>query len=192
MSDSDQSKKDQDSGSGPDESGDETDQEYKIRISKLREELWNICGEGKLTRLQHFFKEHQKEDYESFLNEENEDFEEDGAHVLMFCVKEGCDHAPTKDRNYPGCIRLLNEKGAKIDQKDKAKRTSLHWSVFYKNVQIVKELLDLKADVNEYDQDNVSPYHLSILLGFKETFQVLSKDRDSEVSSVKWVTETQK
>lgn len=149
----------------------------------LKERVWTLVTEGKYNELEKFFHIYRKLDIR--LDEYNEDFDEDGGNVLVQCVKEGCDRrGSSKGKDYIKCCRLLVEKGASIDDQDKAGRTPLHWAVFGKSVHFVNELIDGGADASIRDQDGMDPFHLSIIIGAKDVFNAIVRDREVEVSLV--------
>ncbi|XP_021361278.1 trichohyalin-like isoform X4 [Mizuhopecten yessoensis] len=162
------------------EQEEDDDQEPAPLISQqaLKDRLWTIVTEGKFKDLKKFFHIFRKNDVP--LDDFNDDFDEDGGNVLMQCVKEGCDRGNSFGRDYIKCIRLLIEKGTSTDDQDKAGRTPLHWAVFSKNVNFVNELIESGADPTIRDQDGMDPFHLSIIIGAKEIFNSIVRDREVE------------
>ncbi|XP_033734399.1 uncharacterized protein LOC117323345 isoform X4 [Pecten maximus] len=158
---------------------DDKDPTPVVSPQALKDRLWTLVTEGKFNDLKKFFHIFRKVDIP--LDEDNDDFDEDGGNVLMQCVKEGCDRGPTSfGRDYIRCCRLLVEKGASTDDQDKAGRTPLHWAVFSKNISFVNELLESGADPSIRDQDGMDPFHLSIIIGAKEIFNAIVRDREIE------------
>ncbi|XP_069117385.1 inversin-like isoform X4 [Argopecten irradians] len=161
------------------EEEDDKDPAPIVSPKALKDRLWTLVTDGKFNDLKKFFHIFRKLDIP--LDEDNDEFDEDGGNVLMQCVKEGCDRGPTSfGRDYIKCCRLLVEKGASIDDQDKAGRTPLHWAVFSKNVSFVNELLESGADPSIRDQDGMDPFHLSIIIGAKEIFNAIVRDREVE------------
>ncbi|XP_060077666.1 uncharacterized protein LOC132557186 [Ylistrum balloti] len=164
-----------------DDEQEEDDQEPTPVVPRkaLKDRLWTLVTEGKFNDLKKFFHIFRKLDIP--LDEDNDDFDDDGGNVLMQCVKEGCDRGPSSfGRDYIRCCRMLVEKGASLDDQDKAGRTPLHWAVFSKNVSFVNELLESGADPSIRDQDGMDPFHLSIIMGAKEIFNAIVRDREVE------------
>lgn len=49
-----------------------------------------------------------------------------------------------------------------INASDSLGQTALHYSSKVKNIKVTKRLIDLGADVNSYDNNDVTPFHVSI------------------------------
>lgn len=166
----------------PEEDENEENSIPKVPKQVLKDKLWKIVDEGKPSELKAFFSTYEKGQTEIPINEVDLDYDEDGGHVLMYCVKEGCDRAPSKGRDHVECARILVDKGAVVNQQDKAERTPLNWAVLHKHTSFVSTLMQLGADPTLCDHDGISPFHLAIQLGSKDCVQMLSSDQEKEVS----------
>ncbi len=61
-------------------------------------------------------------------------------------------------------VRLLLENGAKVNKQEASeeKRTALHWAVIGKNPEVVKVLLEYKADKSLKDKNGLTPLELAV------------------------------
>jgi ankyrin repeat protein len=73
------------------------------------------------------------------------------------------------------CICLLLISGAEVNQLDNEQRTPLHDSVDYAHRIITTTLLDHGANALLADSNGQTPYHIAVLAGKLEIFQVLLK-----------------
>lgn len=65
----------------------------------------------------------------------------------------------------PFFIELLIERGIKIDDHDGCKLTALHHAIYYnRDIDAIKLLLELGANVNVIDEDGVTPLHIAASL----------------------------
>lgn len=137
---------------------------------QLEEALWTNVKNGKAKELQQFFVE-QKEhpNLADVIKTPYEDYDEDGGHVLIYCVKEGRDKGSVfGGKDYGSCITILVENGVDINFTDKGLKSALSWAVTSKYPNYVSKLMKLGADPNVLDQDGYSPFHLAIQLGYKD------------------------
>jgi ankyrin repeat protein len=148
---------------------------------KLHERFWKLVADGKLADLTKFLvANHENPD----LKVNAQVLDEDGANILIYCVKEGCDRGPASGRDHVGCSELLVKYGVTLDHPDKTGRTALNWAVLNRNVPLVNKLTEMGADPQICDQDGKSPFHIAVHLGAKDCVNILAKDRPKEVRIV--------
>lgn len=71
-------------------------------------------------------------------------------------------------------VRLLLERGAKVNVADDLDRTPLHWCAFYcKNPEVLNLLLDQKPDLNPRDEDGKTPLGLAIQFENEPAIRIL-------------------
>lgn len=75
----------------------------------------------------------------------------------------------------PETIRLLVERGANINIKDKYGRTPLHLLALFKRGEVVDLLLELGADINSKDEDGLTPLQSAVKEGSPGTLRALLK-----------------
>ena len=138
--------------------------------TQLEEELWVTVKNGKVKDLQQFFEEQKGHPHlQRVLNDPYEDFDEDGGHILIYCVKEGRDKGPYfGGKDFGACLTVLVQNGVDTNITDMGLKTALSWTVTLKYPNYVSKLLKLGADVCIFDQDGYSPFHLAIELGYKD------------------------
>nr|XP_034325555.1 titin homolog isoform X16 [Crassostrea gigas] len=160
------------------------DEETKASIAELMENMWTAVETGKDKELRKFFSKNEERDIP--LNRDNEEFDEDGGHILIFCVKEGCSRGNSFGRDFVQCVRiLLNNDNLDIDVQDKSERTALHWAVLGKNTQFTSLLMKAGADPTIHDHDGLSPFHIAVQKGYKELLKILACNQDKEIFSKK-------
>lgn len=173
--------------SGGKSGGDENKEPEKNPLysrKELKDKLWKITGEGHLDELLDILQKVKDfENFELLLNEENEDFDEDGNNLLLYCIKEGCDSGPAWGRHYHKCAEILIENNVNINHHNKAGHTPLFEAVFHKNTSYMTMLLHHNAETDRYDQDGLDPLHLAIHLGYKDCFKLLVQHENQEVCS---------
>lgn len=161
------------------------DEETKASIAELMENMWTAVETGKDKELRKFFSKNEERDIP--LNRDNEEFDEDGGHILIFCVKEGCSRGNSFGRDFVQCFRiLLNNDNLDIDVQDKSERTALHWAVLGKNTQFTSLLMKAGADPTIHDHDGLSPFHIAVQKGYKELLKILASNQDKEVTLLIW------
>lgn len=155
---------------------------------ELKDKLWKITGQGHSDELLHILQKVKDfENLEVLLNEENEDFDEDGNNLLLYCIKEGCDSGPSWGRHFHKCADILIENNVNINYHNKAGHTPLFEAVFHKNTSYITMLLHHKAETDRYDQDGIDPLHLAIHLGYKDCFKLLIQHENQQVCSYVFV-----
>lgn len=139
-------------------------------IPQLENKLWKAVRDGKVKNLQKFiddYKDHDK--FQHVLNNNDPDYDEDGGHVVIYCVKEGREKGSTfGGRDHGACMSLLVKNGADVNRTDMAHKTALSWAVTFKYNSYASRLLHLGADVSIYDQDGNSPLHIAVYRGYKD------------------------
>ncbi|KAK3093037.1 hypothetical protein FSP39_010347 [Pinctada imbricata] len=146
--------------------------------------IWRTISEGKNKDVQKIFEAF--EDRNIPIHDINEDFDPDGGHLLIFCVKNGCVKGNGSGRDFIQCARILIEKGIDLDIQDKAERTALHWSVFYRNTAFVSLLVNAGADVDIFDHDGHTPFIAAVMAGHCDIIKTLTVDQtDNKIFSSK-------
>lgn len=157
------------------------DEEARASMSELMEKMWTAVETGKDKELRKFFSQHGDRDIP--VNRDNEEFDEDGGHILIFCVKEGCSRGNSFGRDFVQCVRiLLNSDKLDIDVQDKSERTALHWAVLGKNANFSSLLKNAGADPTIEDHDGLSPFHIAVQKQYKDILKILSNGQDKEVT----------
>ncbi|XP_078316219.1 uncharacterized protein LOC111129666 isoform X11 [Crassostrea virginica] len=160
------------------------DGEKRETVAELMEKMWSAVETGKDKELRKFFNQNEERDIP--VNRDNEEFDEDGGHVLIFCVKEGCSRGNSFGRDFVQCVRiLLTNEDLDINVQDKSERTALHWAVLGKNVNFCTLLMNAGADPTIEDHDGLSPFHIAIQKGYKDILKILSHEQDREIFSKK-------
>ncbi|XP_048733464.1 titin homolog isoform X3 [Ostrea edulis] len=160
------------------------DEEARASMSELMEKMWTAVETGKDKELRKFFSQHGDRDIP--VNRDNEEFDEDGGHILIFCVKEGCSRGNSFGRDFVQCVRiLLNSDKLDIDVQDKSERTALHWAVLGKNANFCSLLKNAGADPTIEDHDGLSPFHIAVQKQYKDILKILSNGQDKEIFSKK-------
>ncbi len=72
-------------------------------------------------------------------------------------------------------VKLLIEKGAKIEVKDELNRTPLHYAAIKGWLEIARVLLQSKADPNLKDKDGYTPYHYAKYNDYKDIAALLKE-----------------
>ena len=151
-----------------------------LPMAEIVDDMWNYVAEGKDKELQKLFDDHIERDIP--INECNEEFDEDGGHVLLFCVKIGCVRGNGFGRDYIQCARILLERKIDLDVQDKMERTALHWSVIKRNTSFASLLVSAGADVVDItDHDGDTPFLMAVKAGYCDIIKTLSKDQDQKV-----------
>lgn len=137
---------------------------------QLEEALWMAVKAGKVKELQQFFVEQKDHPHlRAVLNSPYEEYDEDGGHVLCYCVKEGRDKGSTfGGKDYGSCIEVLVENGVDINFTDKAHKTALSWAVTLRYSNYVSRLLKLVPDASIQDQNGMSPFHIAVQRGHRD------------------------
>lgn len=69
-----------------------------------------------------------------------------------------------------------------VNCKDELGRTMLHYAILNENLEAVKVLLELNANVNEVDNDMRTPIHYLAVVGNEEITDYIVKNRDVEAN----------
>ena len=80
-----------------------------------------------------------------------------------------------RDGNNENVKNILSEVG--IDALDGYKRTSLIWTSFYNNTELLKWLIDSDANINHQDRDGFSALHFSAKEQHFDTAEILIKSK---------------
>ena len=134
-------------------------------IPQLEESLWRIVTDGRIKDLREYvenYSGHVK--FKDILNSLNEEYDDDGANIVIQCVKEGRDKGNGKGatKDHYACLELICESGANVNGCDKAKNTALSWAVMLRYNNYVSKLLNLGAKWDQTDQNGASPWHLTL------------------------------
>ncbi|XP_052767081.1 ankycorbin-like isoform X3 [Mya arenaria] len=153
---------------------------------QLQNALWRAVVTGRPRELLKFFQEQKGHPrLPEIINVTEDDYDEDGGNVLIYCVREGRDKGSVfGGKDYGQCISTLVEHGVDIDFKDKGGKTALSWAVTLKYTNYVGRLLKLGADIALVDQDGLSPFHIAVHKGLKEIASAML-DKDPEIADVK-------
>ncbi|WCR54584.1 MAG: hypothetical protein PG981_001606 [Wolbachia endosymbiont of Ctenocephalides orientis wCori] len=76
----------------------------------------------------------------------------------------------------PSFVMLLMEKGFEINDHDRCKLTALHQAIYYSwNIETIKLLLELGANINAKDEDGITSLHIDASLEEDNT-ELISPD----------------
>ncbi|KAL3873335.1 hypothetical protein ACJMK2_036467 [Sinanodonta woodiana] len=160
---------------------DTEDKQNKVKIARVLEKaVWHITKEHKPKKLESLFSENKDKTFN--INALDEDLDEDGGNVLIYCIKEGGRIGKkTISKECIACCSLLLENGAGVNHKDHFGRTALFWSVGFKCSQLVELLMKFKADPTVEDQDGKNALEVAIQLGAKECVQAILENEPQKV-----------
>ena len=72
------------------------------------------------------------------------------------------------EKNDVELAKVVIDKGANINYKDRNGNTALHYCVYYKNYELMKYLVDNGANVNAQDNNGNTPLILAIMRDFEK------------------------
>ena len=84
--------------------------------------------------------------------------------------------------------RLLIDKGAKLEAKDRNESTPLYWAALHGHIEIVRLLCDCEANVEACDEDGWRPLHDAAWNGHISVVKELIEERNAEINANGWRT----
>lgn len=100
-------------------------------------------------------------------------FEEDLPFHLFADTEQNTPLHIASSKGYLEIVKILAEKGARIDQRNKKRQTPLHVAVSRAHKAIVNYLLQQGADLNSTDMEGDTPLACAALRGQTEIFKIL-------------------
>ena len=79
--------------------------------------------------------------------------------------------------------RLLIDKGAKLEAKDRNESTPLYWAALHGHIEIVRLLCDCEANVEACDEDGWRPLHDAAWNGHISVVKELIEERNAEINA---------